>query len=895
MTAGESGFVTANVAAVPSEAGTYKVEFDIYTDEGEALPVPADWERLYTEFTVDPCAKVTEPKLENIQLSHHGDKVLVTVDVPDTGGADVSLSAEINGTSYEMTELQSGGYGAAGWGHFTGDDDFVVTADNGCYDTAFTFQDGAWVPYCHGSDLQCSSGMCGSRPNFAAASNDPVTTYIGNFTDTWTDAAVAGIGNADLLIQRAYNSGAALGDAASVYEYTEAGREKITGPAQYFGTGWASNLDVFLLVQNYAPLYEGIQIRFSDGHTQDFEKNGSGYEPSTPDNFDTLTQDGDEFVLERKHSLEQWRFGADGNLKEIQDRNGNTITYTYTNGLLTEISEGNRSISFKHDADGHIIEAALPEDIVLSYEYEEDLLVAMTDGEGNRTEYRYNEEKQLTEIVTPLGHSTVRMSYDERYRVAEQVVGESERYSFAYQGEDAAEATTITDSYGNATIQRHDEDGRQKEIIHPDGSTEQFEYDAQNNRTRYVDPAGGEYSYTYDVRGNRLTLDGPLGLHKQWEYNLRNLVNSTTEKIDATRERSFTFTYDDNGNLKQFCLPLGDCGSITYDEHGLPLEMTDLRGNTTKNAYDAEGDLISVTDPEGAATAFNHDDLGRIIGKTKPLGNAYSYSYDNNSNLVAVDGPLGFHIGYEYDANNNLIQSLDPNGGAIKYDWTASDSIAAVTNQLGFSSSFAYGLMNERTGRTDAEGREWTYTYDNMLRVIDVSGPLGLHQGFVYNALGRITDATDPEGRIKHVEYDDLGRPLSVTRNYLPGGGEDADTNVTTSFSYDLLGNRLSVTDPEGYVFRAEYDLQNRLQTKQDAEGYEWEYSYDPMGNLLSVLNPRGYSTDYAYTPTNRLQSVSNPEAHTRTLAYNGNGKLTQVIDPMGTVTAFAYNELDRR
>jgi RHS repeat-associated protein len=134
-----------------------------------------------------------------------------------------------------------------------------------------------------------------------------------------------------------------------------------------------------------------------------------------------------------------------------------------------------------------------------------------------------------------------------------------------------------------------------------------------------------------------------------------------------------------------------------------------------------------------------------------------------------------------------------------------------------------------------------------------------------------------------------------VTSNYLPGAGEDADTNVTTAFTYDLLGNRLAVTDPEGYAFKAEYDLQNRLSKKQDAEGYEWEYNYDPMGNLLSVLNPRGYTTDYVYTPTNRLQSVTNPEEHSKTLAYNANGKLTQVIDPKGIVTAFAYNELDRR
>ncbi|MCI5189801.1 MAG: hypothetical protein D3905_08375, partial [Candidatus Electrothrix sp. AS4_5] len=227
--------------------------------------------------------------------------------------------------------------------------------------------------------------------------------------------------------------------------------------------------------------------------------------------------------------------------------------------------------------------------------------------------------------------------------------------------------------------------------------------------------------------------------------------------------------------------------------------------------------------------------------------------------------------------------------------YTQSESIKTVTNQLGFVTAFSYGLMNERTGVTDPEGREWTYTYNDMLRVTDVSGPLGYHQGFVYNALGLVTDSTDPEGKVKHIEYDSLGRPLEVTQNYVAGGAEDSDTNVSTSFSYDLLGNRLSVTDPEGYAFKAEYDLQGRLVKRQDAESFEWEYSYDPMGKLLAELNPRGYSTAYSYTPTGRLQSIANPEQHTQTFAYNANGSLLEIKDPMGILTAYSYNELDRR
>jgi RHS repeat-associated protein len=904
ISAGATGPAVAEIPAAPP-AGC-KVYFDILDASGRSLtPLPAG--RLYEDFNGgtgpgSPCAGAAQPSIKNARLAHLGNgQVLVSADIisippapPAVPGPALPLTAMLelnNGNSIPMEPLASGGYGAQGKGKIIGQNDYRITVFNGCFTAVFSFVKGVASSYLYGTS------RLSSNCKFLACKADPVTTYTGNFTDTLTDAAVAGIGDADLLLQRSYNSSAAQTDSASVYEFAEYGDdgEKVEGPPQYFGTGWSSNLDVFLLKLGYAPVYEGVQILFPDGHTQNFDKDGSSYKPSTPDNFDELTKEGSAFVLKRKSSLEKWRFGSDGKLLEISDKNGNTVTCSYSGGLLSKISSGSRSITFSHDSKGHIVKAELPENITISYEYKDGLLAAMTDGRGNKTEYSYDGNKQLTEITTPLGTPAVRMSYDDRYRVSSQTVGENELYAFAYQGEDAAESTTITDSYGNATVQKHDEEGRQTEIIHPDGTTEKFEHDERNNRTYYQDPAGGEYRYTYDARGNLLTLDGPLGLRKEWEYNAKNLVAAKKEKVDASRDREFTFEYDDNGNLSKFCLPLGDCGSITYNPNGLPVQMTDLRGSVTVNEYDAEGDLVSVTDPEGAKTQFAHDGLGRVIGKTKPLGNAWHYSYDQNSNLIAVDGPLGFHIGYVYDPNNNLIQSLDPNGGTSRYTYTPSGSLSAAQNQLGFITAYAYGLMNERTGKTDAEGRTWSYVYNNMLRVTDISGPLGWRQSFVYNPLGLVTDAADPEGRVKHVEYDALGRPLAVTKNYVPGAGESSDTNVTTRFTYDLLGNRLAVKDPEGYEFTAAYDLQNRLVKKKDAEGYEWEYSYDPMGNLLAELNPRGYAETYAYSPANRLQSVTNPEGHVQSLAYNKNGRLTSVKDPLGIITAYSYDELDRK
>ncbi|RWX47115.1 RHS repeat-associated core domain-containing protein [Candidatus Electrothrix aarhusensis] len=671
--------------------------------------------------------------------------------------------------------------------------------------------------------------------------------------------------------------------------------EVVAEPPQYFGKGWTSELGQYLLEIDMAPTFEGVQILYPDGHTANFEKSGSQYVSASPGTHDVVTKEGDEYILRDADcgcASEEKRFNSDGHLTALVDRNGNAIRLFYDGDKLSALENAaGRRVEFTLNNDGQIIEAQLPENISLQYEYQDDLLSAFIDGRGNRTEYRYDELGQMTEIISANGYPLVRNIYDDEYRVTQQIVKESESYSFSYE----EGKTTVTDAYGNAHVHHYDDDLRLVRMEYPDGTEERYEYDEDQNRTGYTNQAGGQWQWTYDDTGNRLTAEGPLGWYRDWAYNKRRQVTRMTEKVDASTQRTSTFIYDEHGNLTKFCNALNACGFVVYDERGLPLRMTDLNSYTTVNTYDTEGDLIRVLDPEGAMTDFDHDNLGRVTGKIKPLGNSYNYSYDENSNLTSVDGPLGFHLGYSYDANDNLMQSIDPNGGTINYTYTESDSPKEIYNQLNFKTSFSYGLMNERTGMTDAENRVWSYAYNSMLRVTDVNGPLGYQQDFVYNALGMITDATDPEGRVKHIEYDALKRPLTITRNYVAGGVENSDTNVSTSFTYNLIGDRLSVTDPEGYISTAEYDLQSRLLKKQDAEGYAWEYSYDPMGNLLEKLNPRHFTTSYAYTPTNRLQSVTNPEQHIKSFTYNPNGSLITATDPKGTVSEYAYDELDRK
>ena len=895
-----SGYATISYIA-PATDNLYTIPIDILNEAGEKVSSNRGLHSKIIVGTGDPCASAPPLLTGNMFIdaialgTHFGHQILSSLGFEGEGEVEVTLNDDTD--TAEM--LDDGTYGSLSDGNRIGDNSLQYEVTGACSSATFPSTP-AKIAAFDGEDLgpgclTTAESMCPDQ--YLKGGADPVNTRSGNFTDSYVDATVSGVGEANLLLKRTYNSNGALWPAASIVRYTESEdgeleQEVIAGAPNYFGPGWTSSLGAYVLTIDKAPLFEGAQVLYPDGRTALFEKDGDSYTTDSPTNFDELEAEGDGYVLTIKKSLQKWHFNEDGNITEIEDRNGNTVTFNYADGALQSVeNSAGRRMDITLDDDGHITQVALPENITLQYEYADGLLTAYTNGRGERTEYEYSGDKQLTKIVTPKGHPSLRMDYDGDYRVIEQIIGESAEYSFAYTDDTA----TVIDAYNNTYEHVYDDKGRLDRTVHPDGTEEAHDYNDDFMRTDYTDQAGNSWHYTFDDNGNRLSAAGPLGHYKEWQYNDQNRVISMREKVMGTTFREFTFSYDGNANLTQICMPLGDCAEITYDSRGLPTHLQDLNGFVTVNAYDNEGDLISVTNAENAVTQFDHDGLGRLASKIKPMDNAYTYTRDANNNLLAVDGPLGWHLGFEYDANDNLVRKIDPNGGDISIDYNASDKPVKITNQLNFDvATLSYGLMGELTGKQDAEGRNWAYDYNEVMRVVHIAAPEDTHFEFVYNPVGKIVDSIDANGTVKHVEYDDLYRPVTVIRNYIAAAQKNSDTNVTTQYTYDLLGNVLSMTDPEGFIFNYTYDLQGRKIAKQDAEQYAWEYNYDPMGNLLGVLDPNRHSTGIAYTPTNRVQSVTNPENHLVEFAYNPNGKLTDKIDAKGIVTHLEYNELDR-
>jgi len=154
-----------------------------------------------------------------------------------------------------------------------------------------------------------------------------------------------------------------------------------------------------------------------------------------------------------------------------------------------------------------------------------------------------------------------------------------------------------------------------------------------------------------------------------------------------------------------------------------------------------------------------------------------------------------------------------------------------------------------------------------------------------------------------------------VSMPYGPG-----ETEVWTTYAYDVSGRQLTATRPDGSVTTNIYTGNSVKVT--DAAGKYKTYTNDAAGNLLTVVEPDPNSsgtlpTYYAYNAANQLTQVSmtrsgvtqtrnftwsgsdlasssNPENRTVTYTYDGNHHITQRTDAKGQMTQYSYDAYER-
>jgi YD repeat-containing protein len=168
------------------------------------------------------------------------------------------------------------------------------------------------------------------------------------------------------------------------------------------------------------------------------------------------------------------------------------------------------------------------------------------------------------------------------------------------------------------------------------------------------------------------------------------------------------------------------------------------------------------------------------------------------------------------------------------------------------------------------------------------------------DALGRIIQKTESvlgTTRVYRYTYDDLNRLRDVW----------VDGVLQQRFEYDLNSNRLSTFTAPAETIEGTYDEQDRLLSLGDyvfaygangelesktntVTGETWHYQYDVLGNLLGVTLPDGDLVEYLVDARRRRIGKKINGVLVKQWLYRGKYKLAAELDGSGNVVAqFVY------
>src|SRR5260370_16014693 len=186
------------------------------------------------------------------------------------------------------------------------------------------------------------------------------------------------------------------------------------------------------------------------------------------------------------------------------------------------------------------------------------------------------------------------------------------------------------------------------------------------------------------------------------------------------------------------------------------------------------------------------------------------------------------------------------------------------------TSAWATRPASNRTGLTDPEGGATAFVYDTLNRLQTLTPPSAFGSGsfgFGYDALSRRTQLTRPNNANTTYAYDSLSHLLSAS--HVSG----RTTIDGASYTVDAAGNRTSRTPlPSGTATNYAYDAIYELLSATQCSTTKASYSYDIVGNRLTSLG----MPSYVYNNSNELTASS---VSTFTFDNDGNTLTIRLAD----------------
>ena len=316
----------------------------------------------------------------------------------------------------------------------------------------------------------------------------------------------------------------------------------------------------------------------------------------------------------------------------------------------------------------------------------------------------------------------------------------------------------------------------------------------------------------------------------------------------------------------------------------------------TSATYSQNGQkLTSTTDSRGKTTSYSYDTKGRLSSVTNPLSTVTTYSYQTNSDRLSSVSTGNSTVGYTYvndteHPNNKLLSSIaSPSGTNYGFSYDNAERVSSISVGSRTLSTNAYNSAGLLSTLTYGNGAVVGYNYDGLDRVTEK----------LYNGLVKFGYKYDKSGNLVHIN--------------------DLVNNITTKYSYDLIGRILNIKSSNGTGVYYTYDQCNRtnlikyivggksvslnyLYGTSAGQNPDFIYGIKQNGNEilsysydnLSRLNSRTLNTNSNFVTAYSYLEGAGMNATTTLMksVTNGNDTLSYTYDDVGNITEIKKNNV---
>ncbi|UDN35147.1 RHS repeat-associated core domain-containing protein [Proteus sp. NMG38-2] len=565
---------------------------------------------------------------------------------------------------------------------------------------------------------------------------------------------------------------------------------------------------------------------------------------------------------------DKWQLTYDdkGNLTAVTDPQGRQQAYEYSQHgeLLKAIQPNGAQWHYEYNQANQLIKSTNPYQHSSEYQSDElGRLLQVTNALNHTTRYQYSKEHDgvngsLSDILLP-DDIHQHIEYDSERRVVAVTDGEGKTTRYRYGAFDLLLATIRPD--GTEIRFEYDSLTRLKKVINATGDVYSYERDKAGQIIREVDFAGREIQYRYDRLGRRIATRYPDNHELRYHYDETGLVteqsiwladgiehkclstttyqyNERLQLIRATNPDSVVeFEYDDQGHL---CCERINGQEIKHqwDEEHDTLTQTRFGERELNYAFGQLHELTSLQVNQHAPLQFSYNALGQEFLRQSQAGFANSSHYTATGLLAHQragrgtesflqslhDNPLqppistDVHRGYQYDKAFNLVNIDDARWNRTQYRYNTNDQIVETQ----YSNQF--------------ERQSEKFQYDSNLNITE-------HQFIPSDAHGAFLQLAQQQQK---------GR---VTRRITAKGYQD--------YHYDING-RLTQKVVHQHGFRAktwyyQWNTLNQLTACFNPDGECWRYTYDAFGRRLSkskVVDNRPITPPNSPFKNKRVQRV---------------------------------------